>query len=107
MHNKRERARYGNAKKTYAFATASANSSGSNDKLNKRRISDAKMCVSSHPGTLTNRQDAVLSKTIKSFAGTSLVYAEGNAHWAIGIETPFNETLTAIVRAREAAFGSD
>ncbi|MEC8516952.1 MAG: ketopantoate reductase C-terminal domain-containing protein [Pseudomonadota bacterium] len=24
-----------------------------------------------------------------------------------GIETPFNETLTAIVRAREAAFGSD
>ena len=50
------------------------------------------------------RLDHLAGKASEIDAINGMVPVLGARH---GIETPFNETLTAIVRAREAAFGSD
>ena len=50
------------------------------------------------------RLDHLAGKPSEIDAINGMVPALGARH---GIATPFNETLAAIVRAREAAFGSD
>ena len=50
------------------------------------------------------RLDHLAGKASEIDAINGMVPVLGARH---GIETPFNETLTAVVRAREAAFGSD
>ena len=50
------------------------------------------------------RLDHLAGKASEIDAINGMVPVLGARH---GIETPFNETLTAIVRARETAFGSE
>ena len=76
----------------------------------KGSISPSRMSTAMSPTSLmpnaspSLRLDHLAGKASEIDAINGMVPVLGARH---GIATPFNETLAAIVRAREAAFGSD